>query len=292
MATTYNYCKGGDGMEYTHIELTKQFWDGKKDGKEYFLDKDGIEVALWRALKDFTPRTEKRKTGSTEKLGVDEMLSKLGERYIKNFVEFFDNDDNSKINLKKFDNWHNKMCDEFLKTFNRYYESLAYGKAQKIVNMTFKGIYCLKGAEQKEEYFKYCHMPLDSLTLEWFKRNCKINGKAITKGKVLPWSKLEYATNKNKDKYSYPEIMKSIREFFKNGTGWTPLKAEFLIWPQIQLELAAEGLVSELSKLDDSINLKEFKKKSTQEKISVLKEKLKSINSEFIYGDVSKNIKQ
>lgn len=249
-------------------------------------------MALWRALKDFTPRTEKRKTGLTEKLGVDKMLSKLGERYIKNFVEFFDNDDNSKITQEKFDNWHNKMCDEFLKTFNRYYESLAYGKAQKIVNMTFKGIYCLKGAEQKEEYFKYCHMPLDSLTLEWFKRNCKINGKAITKGKVLPWSKLEFATNKNKDKYSYSEIINSIRNFFSDETGWTPLKAEFLIWPQIQLELAAEGLVSELSKLDDSINLKEFKKKSTQEKIGVLKEKLKSINSEFIYGDVSKNIKQ
>ena len=220
------------------------------------------------------------------------MLDKLGETYINKFLDFFNADDEFHKSQENFDKWHNGMCEEFLKTFNKYYESLAYGKAQKIVNMTFKGIYCLKGAEQKEEYFKYCHMPLDSLTLEWFKRNCKINGKAITKGKVLPWSKLEYATNKSIDKYSYSEIINSIRDFFSNETGWTPLKAEFLIWPQIQLELAAEGLVSELSKIDDSIDLKEFKNKSTQKKISVLKENLKSIDNEFIYGDVSKNIKQ
>ena len=275
-------------MHYTHATLAKQFWDGKKDGKEYSLDDKGIKVALRRALKDFTPRTEKRNNYLADKLGADEMFEKLGETYITKFVSFFNTNDVAHKSQHKFDEWHHDMCKIFLDVFRKYYNSLAYGKAQKIVNMTFKGIYCLKGSDQKEDYFKFCHMPLDSLTLEWFKRNCRLNGKPIVKGKVPSWSKLNFESSKNE--YSYMEIINSIREFFDNKNGWTPLTAEFLIWPKIQLELAAEGLFSELSKFDDRpTDSKNFKNKSTKEKIEMLKEMLSNFDDAYIYGDVSKS---
>ena len=70
------------------------------------------------------------------------------------------------------DKWHKECCDKILDCFNEYYDNgVAYGKAQKIVNMTMKGIYCLDGAENYEDWFKHCHMALDSIILEWFKRD-------------------------------------------------------------------------------------------------------------------------
>ena len=48
-----------------------------------------------------------------------------------------------------------------------------------MINMTFKYIYCLEGAKEREDYFRFCHMPLDSITLEWFYR-LKEKGVKIT----------------------------------------------------------------------------------------------------------------
>lgn len=73
---------------------------------------------------------------------------------------------------EEFDQIHDELCQLWCKEF----ESLGdgklgtYGKAQKIVNMSFKYLYCCDNAENYRDYFKYCHMPLDSFTLEWFKR--------------------------------------------------------------------------------------------------------------------------
>ena len=115
-----------------------------------------------------------------------------------------------------------------LTVINKHYTNqdgseICYGKAQKIVNMTLKGCYCLKGARQKEEYFTYCHMALDSFTLAWYNRNAQDNG--FEKNKTA-WSNLTDEKYKN--------IQANIRTIepditlFKN---LTPLQKEFLIWP-------------------------------------------------------------
>ncbi|MFR2492079.1 MAG: hypothetical protein ACLS9B_16425 [Coprococcus comes] len=142
--------------------------------------------------------------------------------------------------------------------------------------MTFKYIYCLKGAEEKEKYFEFCHMPLDSITLEWFYRlgekgekiNVEIKGKKIEEkiGRKYPsWSnlrKLSEGDKKEKVKvisYGYMDIQKTIRKYFKNKEKLTPLKAEFIIWPQMQLVLASEALFSNLIELNkDYINTGEI----------------------------------
>lgn len=292
-------------MEYSHSELSKHFWDGKdekgENGKQYKLDREGIEHALLRALGDFTPRTEELKPG--KHLELKQMLKKLVDDYdyVEKFFSFFNNNVLYK-NEESFNNWHNDRCIEFLNCFNGYFKNgLAYGKAQKIVNMTFKGIYCLQGAEDYEDFFEFCHMPLDSLTLEWFYRAGKsdskrmnINGKNIYRNRIFPWSKLQ-----NKDTYdenghlmyNYSDIQKAIRKYFEN-TGWTPLTAEFLIWPQIQLELAAESLFSQLTNLDSENTApfkeaeKDFKSRTTKEKLEFLQEKIGKMDN-FIYGDVN-----
>ena len=205
------------------------------------------------------------------------------------------------------------MCEEFLAVIEpKYQGGLKYGKAQKIVNMTFKNAYCLQHNEIKEDqfekYFEHCHMPLDSITLEWFKRTqtwlkdyCK-NGHS--KGscdflcKYLPesWSKMESDDSGNR--YGYETIQKKIRDYLKEYAAenittkylkdYTPLQAEFFVWKYMQLELAAEGVYKQLLSFEDldSTGRKkkdkdaEYRNKTINEKLAGLQGKLKDENIE------------
>lgn len=265
-------------MNCTHDNLIKLFWNGgNENGERLELNEKGVKYALLLALKDFTPRTEKRI--GKDPFGAEEMLEELekSKSYSQKFLKFFDDD---KKDEEEFDNWHGERCKEFFDVFSSKYENFnqknKYGKAQKVINMTFKYIYCLKGAEEKEKYFEFCHMPLDSITLEWFyrlgekgeKTNVEIKGKKIEEkiGRKYPsWSnlrKLSEGDKKEKVKvisYGYMDIQKTIRKYFKNKEKLTPLKAEFIIWPQMQLVLASEALFSNLIELNkDYINTGEI----------------------------------
>ena len=46
--------------------------------------------------------------------------------------------------------------------------------------------------------------------------------------------------------YGYADIQNTIRKYLENNTELTPLKAEFIIWPEMQLAMAEEGLFSQL----------------------------------------------
>lgn len=279
----------------SHAEFAKHFWE---DGAKKSIDESGIKESLRRALNDFTPRTEEIK----KKITRDEMLEKLEEcGFLAAFKEYFKDSAKSQ---KDFDEWHHDMCKKFRVCFNnKNFNNLQYGKAQKIVNMTFKNIYCLRDAESKEDYFKYCHMPLDSLTLEWVYRKVKpTNGEKYTRNNIPAWSKLCYDSSKeNASILSYKSIQEDIRKHFENSTEWTPLTAEFVIWPQIQLELAAEGLFNQLwhigegpddaeyancnGKLQQASKI--FKSKSVKDKLDYLKRHIDLSNDSFVFADVN-----
>ncbi len=75
--------------------------------------------------------------------------------------------------LPDFDVWHHEACQLILAVLQATrYPTAGYGKAQKVINMTFKTMYALVAAYPPdfdvEAFFKPCHMPLDSFTLEWF----------------------------------------------------------------------------------------------------------------------------
>lgn len=129
-----------------------------------------------------------------------------------------------------FDIFHDYLCSIWHDEFKQSYPLIAtYGKAQKIINMSFKYLFCCDDApgmiinSHYEKHFRYCHMPLDSYTLEWYKQKNNYKQKNYT------WSKME------KDEYS--EIQNGIRNNLNSSVD-TPLETEFKVWPEIQKERA------------------------------------------------------
>ena len=165
------------------------------------------------------------------------------------FEKYFDNEypkTKEDFNLK-----HKKMCECWTDQFKNSLGT--YGKAQKIVNMTFKYLFCSDYIDK--DYFDYCHMPLDSYTLEWFRR------KTENEIKFDKWSNLDY------DKYV--KITEKIFEILQQK----PLVAEFKIWPEIQKHLAAEEFYFKfVDKRLSKEQKQEFKRKSLNEKIKSIKE--------------------
>lgn len=264
---------------YENIRM--MFWNGTEKAKDwsiikYKLDQAGIEHSIWRALRDYTARTEERKDEDSS-ASADTML-----KAIPKFVEAMKNyfNDPVKESETEYDSWHHTMCELFIEEIkeNKIRSNVKYGKAQKIVNMSIKTIFCLNGAEEKSSkgYFKFCHMPLDSITLNWFrnyvaktwfnigkKRDEKI--KISLEGGPFPkWSNLSYSDSKsfsdycqcierynNKAPYDYMFFVAIMRKYFeKNNTmnpydGLTPFQAEFYIWVEAQYESAAESLLKQ-----------------------------------------------
>lgn len=92
---------------------------------------------------------------------------------------------------------------------------LSVGQAQKLLNMAFKYLYCLEDfREGHRSHFACCHMPLDSYTLAWYKRECdpSYDGEA--------WSAID-------DNAKYYRIVETTREKLK---GKVVLEEEFSIW--------------------------------------------------------------
>lgn len=163
---------------------------------------------------------------------------------------------------KKFKESHKRLCNAWINSFEDGSSLGTYGKAQKIVNMTFKYLYCCTNIDNFENHFKYCHMPLDSFTLEWCKRNIQ----EIDPNKIGSWSKMKdeksdtYKESKNIEKYSYHYYVARIRDYVAiNKIELTPLQLEFIIWPKMQLELATENYLFTLTD--------EYKKTSEKEKL-------------------------
>ena len=163
---------------------------------------------------------------------------------------------------KKFKESHIRLCNAWINSFEDGSSLGTYGKAQKIVNMTFKYLYCCTNIDNLENHFKYCHMPLDSFTLEWCKRNIQ----EIDPNKIGSWSKMKdeksdtYKESKNIEKYSYHYYVARIRDYVAiNKIELTPLQLEFIIWPKMQLELATENYLFTLTD--------EYKKTSEKEKL-------------------------
>ena len=70
---------------------------------------------------------------------------------------------------KTFDDWHKEVCDKISQTFKAHTGmDLPFGKAQKLVNISFKYAFCLNDADLYLSKFQRCHMALDSIVLKWY----------------------------------------------------------------------------------------------------------------------------
>ncbi|MGN0744035.1 MAG: hypothetical protein ACI4MZ_01995 [Christensenellales bacterium] len=185
--------------------------------------KKAIEYATDKAYLDMQLRTIKGHRQEIKDKSISVLREKLNELF---------------CNKTDFDEWHKEACSEFLDAFNdeadkRGVVHQKYGKAQKIVNMSLKYLYCFFYCDNNSEFddsknrfnidndvaksiFASCHMPLDSYTLNWYYKEVEKG----TKNK-LAWSSLEES--------DYNKIEKGIKTHL---TDQNVLQSEFLIWQQ------------------------------------------------------------
>lgn len=262
--------------DFNYDKETKAFWT---EGESYTNFEDAFTEALKKAIRDLTTKTEKRSNNISliDTIFDINTIQEEGENFFQNksnkFFErlkLYESFLASVLSQKNFDEFHHLLCQQLHAEIIKIYPSASYGKSQKLVNMTFKYMYCsgfIKNldTDKRTKLFGYCHMALDSITLEWIYRyiypyykiennkllrtnNCKASN--LTKSRTPCWSKITNDDNclliKN-DKYTYAFFTKLLQDYFSN-INITPFQAEFIIWREMQMELAAEKFYNSLLK--------------------------------------------
>lgn len=170
---------------------------------------DVIEKCILKAHADMS----KRAKGHNEKIR-DESLLWL-KKHFETASPF------SCSNQAEFDAWHENTCREYCKHMNSKFGSffnLTYGRAQKVLNMTFKYLYCTEKYKQSvSKIVEFLHMPLDGYILAWYKDIVidYVNKKQSTnfnKGSVSEWSKLN-----EEGKRTYMEVQEDIRSYLQDS---------------------------------------------------------------------------
>lgn len=201
---------------------------------DYYSSEKGGKKAVDSAFNDMAVRTLKKVSddeggdGAVEK---ERALTYLRDSFYAYFhkggeIDTVDGRKNYDVLSREgFDEWHKAVCTEFLTLFNednkKRYQPVAYGKAQKAVNMVFKYLYCYDGADKyiDEGYFDYCHMPIDNLTLNWYKKEVAYPPADCA------WGDMKYG--------AYIEIQTNIRNYLEGSSSPLPsnaLEAEFYVW--------------------------------------------------------------
>ena len=183
--------------------------------------------------------------------------------------------DDSSINSQEaFDAKHKELCKKYMDLLKNERYAIKYGQAQKVVNMAFKYLFCCEDASSKPA-FKYCHMPLDGLIMNWCKDWCKKEYKISVNSDKDAWSKL------TEEKYT--DITKAIFCKLKSGDveysigdentilPKIPLVAELVIWPEEARKKTTKELLTQLGKSckDDYFknNLKKKERESIRENL-------------------------
>lgn len=198
----------------------------------------------------------------------EESFEKLGGE-IKGLLN-----DSSIDSQEAFDAKHKELCKKYMDLLKDYKYAIKYGQAQKVVNMAFKYLFCCEGASSKPA-FKYCHMPLDGLIMNWCKKEFKIS---VNSDKDA-WSKLteeKYTdiTEAIFDKLKNGDVKYSIGENDESNLSAIPLEAELVIWREEARKKTTKELLTQLGK---SCKDDYFKDNLTTEERKSIRENLKEI---------------
>ena len=127
-----------------------------------------------------------------------------------------------------FDEWHTCV----IETVKGKANQLTVGQIQKLINMSFKYLYCCEDMREEKSFiglFENCHMALDAYTLAWLKRVDEASYEMIPKDSngSRSWSQIN-------DIDTYSRIVDATRVHC-NESEWPnrrrPFYAEFFIWP-------------------------------------------------------------
>lgn len=202
-------------MDYSKKALSKVF---HRDYSFKTINKDNIKAILIKdAYIDMQPRHFK--DISEYKPQVENVFDQIAEEFIK----YFKSDD---MNRREFDHWHRDLCNKLTDLFHgikpEYGTKMTAGKAQKVINITFKHLYLFP--DVNENKFRHCHVVIDSYVIDWgLKNGVLVSSKKWNK----TWSKLNYV------EYIRLQCMFRKRlyqkERFRNQY---MIAAEFYIWEE------------------------------------------------------------
>ncbi len=203
--------------------------------RELFVTKfEDVLLAVRKAYADMSARTIKG-FGDVSAEKKKELRKNFANKFIETFCKA-----EAPLTQEAFDERHQEVCDDFLVRLNALcvkhnLKEQHYGKAQKIVNMTFKYLYLFEKNEPIQLLFAFCHMPLDSNIFEYLKKKFKSHG-LNAKLFETAWSKL--------DAGQYREIQTAIRKYCQEYSSdyadaadecaKLPFYAEFPIWEEMR----------------------------------------------------------
>ena len=195
----------------------------------------------------------------------EESFKKLGGK-IKGLLN-----DSSIDSQEAFDAKHKELCNEYMDLLKKYGYAIKYGQAQKVVNMAFKYLFCCEDASSKPA-FKYCHMPLDGLIMNWCKDWCKKEYKISVNSDKDAWSKLteeKYTeiTNAIFKKLKSRDVKYSIGENDESKLSVIPLEAELVIWREEARKKTTKELLKQLEKACKDDYFKNNLKKEEHDKM-------------------------
>lgn len=215
-------------------------------------------------------------------LGSDNPFSKTVDAFSSYFK--------SQQKEEEFNKVHDSLCKSVQEDFEKFGYRATYGQAQKIVNMTFKYLYCAPKRNAEYNCFMHCHMTLDSYILSWFRRtvleeynkNEKDAGRSCIKKEhynKVKWSALENSGDQETP-LSYIWIQSKIAAYLisekskyrdEKGKPLSPFFAEFLIWKEEQIRQTKYEIQKSIDRLyQNQFYLSEEDKKEIQTVIKKL----------------------
>ena len=130
-------------------------------------------------------------------------------------------------NKDEFDRWQKDLCEEICRRFSAIPDiELKFGKAQKLVNITFKCLYCFPDADSKSDHFKYCHIPIDNNVIDWCNNNLNISSSPTV------WSFMEYSDYQRFEDSLYLWLNSNNNTYYRDsdGTPYSLLQLDFIAW--------------------------------------------------------------
>lgn len=186
-------------------------------------------------------------------LGISKFSAEIeaAKNYLKHEVSTYLKSGKPFVSQNDYDEWHKRICEDLADpskffagysgmrrdTVDRYKNKHGFtiGNAQKFLNMLMKDLYACFHEDPtygkylssgNEDYFKYCHMPLDSYIL-YFVDDIRYRMGKTVKRAFTAWSQINnYA--------DYMKEQQDIRSFVgspANKHKATVLQTEFVVWP-------------------------------------------------------------
>lgn len=198
-----------------YIDYFKVYGEGrkKKDGITFTGTKITDEAFIKQCL-ETAYHSAKRNCDGINADTLDEAFDQIKDKIHDGFFP----------TCADFNELHKECCNIFFKTVtDKNKKPYAYGIAQKVINLTFKYLYCHDEAKNYEDNFKDCHTVLDSYILKYYSI------------KDTSWTKLS-----EKD---YDDIEETIKNQRKRIDGLTQFQEEFVVWPQLVMSERLERLI-------------------------------------------------